>query len=309
MITTVTLNAAIDKTYVLSDFQLGKVSRIGQIHAVAGGKGINAARVLHQLGIRTLATGFVGGSNGDFILKNLDQQQISHDFVKVDDESRICLNIMNASNGESTELLEKGPLITEQQLAEFRQKIVLLGQQSRIVIFSGSIPAGLSTSVYAELIEALRKTNAAVFLDTSGDGLIHGLKAAPFFMKPNEDEIAQLTGKRPENETELVQSLHQLADSGIECASVSLGASGSMTVYKGTIYRVRVPSIEALNPVGSGDAYVAGMAAGIYQELPIEDCLRLAAACGTANALSAHAGFVKREDVDAFLKQIEIVQL
>lgn len=304
MITTVTLNAAIDKTYHLSSFQAGTVMRTKEESAEAGGKGVNVARVIKQLGLESLATGFVGGNNGAFIEKELDRKGISHDFVHVDGESRLCLNFIDLSNGQSTEILEQGPFIKPDQIVELQGKLLKLAQKSSILIFSGSVPRGVPVSIYAELIRAVRETEAIVFLDTSGESLRSGIKGMPFFIKPNADEIAQIAGRPIEGETGLIRQVKQLMSQGVDCVTVSLGAGGSITGYKNEIFRVAFPPIEAINPVGSGDAYLAGMAAGMHEKKPFEECLRLASACGTSNALSPRAGYVDIEQVQSLMKQV-----
>lgn len=306
LITTVTLNAAIDKTYYMEKFPLGKVSRVSTMISVPGGKGINVARVAHQLGGEVLATGFVGGSNGSYIVKELGKSGISSDFVEVEGESRLCLNMIDQSESTSTELLEPGPVITEQQIAEMKAKIGLLAAKSAIVAFSGSLPKGAPASLYAELIGIAKAAGAQAFLDTSGDALLEGVRAKPIFIKPNEDEVEKLIGRKLEKESDVYGGIHQLMEQGIACVVVTLGASGSVAGFDGQLYRVRAPQIEAVNAVGSGDSFVAGMAVAIASEQPFQQAIRLATACGTANALNVQAGDVRSDDVKWLIEQVQI---
>lgn len=306
LITTVTLNAAIDKTYVLDAFPLGKVSRVSEMISVPGGKGINVARVVSQLGGLVKATGFVGGSNGDYIVKELVKSGIDNDFVQVEGESRLCLNMIDKTAGTSTELLEPGPVITERQIEAMKQKVMQLAAGSSIVAFSGSLPKGAPSALYAELVAAAKSQGAKAFLDTSGEALVEGVKAKPYFIKPNEDEIDKLLGRKPEGEADLHAGIRQLMEGGVECVVVTLGASGSIAGYGGRLYRIRAPRIEAINPVGSGDSFVAGMAFAVAAGEPVEQALRLATASGTANALNAQAGDVRLEDVRRLLAEVHI---
>lgn len=306
LITTVTLNAAIDKTYMMETFPLGKVSRVAEMISVPGGKGINVARVAGQLGGAVKATGFVGGSNGDYIVKQLTKAGIANDFVEVDGESRLCLNMIDKSTGTSTELLEPGPIPSASHIEAMKEKVKELAAKSAIVAFSGSLPKGVPATLYAELVEIAKAQGAKPFLDTSGDALIEGVRAKPFFIKPNEDEIDKLLGRKPERETELYSAVMRLTEQGIGCVVVSLGANGSLAGSGGKLYRIRAPRIEAVNPVGSGDSFVAGMAVALASGEPIEQALRLATASGTANALNAQAGHVIPEDVRRLLAQVRI---
>lgn len=309
LITTVTLNAAIDKTYYLRNFPLGKVSRIDSMLSLPGGKGINVARVIRQLGGESFATGYIGGYNGMFIERELAKQGIPYDFVKVSGESRICLNIIQTDEKSSTELLEPGPTITSEEVETMKRKVCELARRSRIVAFSGSIPTGIPNNIYADLIEVVKAEGAMSFLDTSGDAFLQGVLAKPYFIKPNEDEIQKILGKPVKRESDLFESIRNLMRQGIACVAVSLGAVGAVAGFDGLLYRIKPPAIEILNTVGCGDAFVAGMAVAMAENKPIEECLRLATASGTANALTVEGGNVRSEDVGMLLEQVEIVRI
>jgi tagatose 6-phosphate kinase len=309
MITTVTLNAAIDKTYYVTRFKLGGSHRASQMFAEAGGKGINVARTLFQLGLDPIATGFLGGNNGAFIEKELDRVGIKQDFVHVAEESRICLNIIDETDSSSTEVLESGPAITADELELLRLKVAQQAEQTKWIVFSGSLPKGLPPSTYAELIDLARKKEAHIFLDTSGEALRLSIPAKPFFIKPNEKEIAELTGKVAASVEELCLSIQAIINQGIACVTVSLGEKGSITGYQGKLYRATVPQLQIVNTVGCGDAFVAGMVAGFSRQEPIEACIRLAAATGTANALSQQAGYVRPEDVEHIQTIVRIEEI
>jgi tagatose 6-phosphate kinase len=306
MITTVTLNAAIDKTYYLPQFQLGTVSRVKQMLAVPGGKGINVARVIHQLGERVLTTGFIGGSNGQFIKSELQKLGIDYDFVDIQGESRLCLNIIDESDQSSTEILEPGPTIQIKDIEAIKERVRKLSQKSKVITFSGSVPNGTPNDVYAELIQIAKSEGAKVLLDTSGDALVKAIKAQPFLIKPNEHEVEIIIGRKIERESDLYNSILQLLQSGIECVVVSLGGKGSVVGYKGELHRITAPQISAVNTVGCGDSFVAGMAYGVAKGRTIMECLRLATAVGSANALTVQAGFVRKEDVESLLPLVEI---
>jgi len=308
-ITTVTLNAAIDKTYYVPSFETGKISRIPQMFAFPGGKGINVARVLSQLGNDVVASGFVAGSNGDFIERALDEQGIAHDFVRAAGESRLCLNIIDQSTGSSTELLEPGPTIDAAQTEAMRLKIRELAKQSRIVIFSGSVPKGIEPGIYAELVGIAKAEGATVFLDSSNEALLRGIEAKPFMIKPNEDEMAALLRSSGTSPEDVEDGIRKLLERGLGLVAVSLGAEGAVVGFEGSLYRVTIPRIEAVNTVGCGDSFVAGMASGFAAGEPIERCLALAAAAGSANALMMEAGNVRPDDVQRLLEQVSVTKL
>ncbi|MCU6795092.1 1-phosphofructokinase family hexose kinase [Paenibacillus sp. WQ 127069] len=312
MITTVTLNAAIDKTYYIPNFPLGQVSRVRQMYAEPGGKGINVARVIQQLGYPVLASGIIGGHNGRFIEQKLDAQGIKHDFVQIEEESRLCLNMIDESNGSSTEVLEQGPWISAETWQLFQAKLAGLAAQSRIVCFSGSLPQGVPTDGYAQLIRIVKQAGALAFLDTSGTALLQGVGAQPDFVKPNEDEVTTVLGAFNEGNAEdqpdidRAEGLLRLQQQGIPRVTVSLGAAGSISAYEGALYRVQGPPIQVVNTVGCGDSFVAGMAMATAQNLTFPTCLQYASAVASANALTERAGYVHLHDVERLQTEITV---
>jgi tagatose 6-phosphate kinase len=303
------LNAAIDKTYYVNQFKLGGSHRATQVFAEAGGKGINVARTLMQLEANPYAMGFLGGNNGAFIEKELLRVGIKHDFVTIAEESRICLNIIDESANTSTEILESGPTISPAELEQLRLKVIQQAKQSKWIVFSGSLPKGLHPTFYGELTELARKEGAQIFLDTSGEALRSSISAKPFFIKPNEKEIAELTDNAASSEDQICRNIQALHNQGIACVTVSLGEKGSITGYKGKLYKAAIPPMQIVNTVGCGDAFVAGMVAGFSKQEPIEACILEATAAGTANALTQQAGYVRLEDVKRISALITIQEI
>jgi tagatose 6-phosphate kinase len=309
MITTVTLNAAIDKTYYLDEFNIGQVKRVQSMRAVAGGKGINVARVIRQLGYKSFIIGFAGGHNGQFIRSALDIQSLRHEFVEVPGESRVNLNIIEHQMGTSTEILELGPTIEGPQITKFIEILKNAARQSKVVVLSGSLPPGLPVQFYKTLIEIIQQEGSLAILDTSGEALNEGMKAKPFMIKPNEEELKVIAGQEINTEADLFNIVRGIMEQGIVCVAVSLGAKGSYVGYKGNIYRVHAPDIEAVNPVGCGDSFTAGFAVSLERGLSIEECLLTATAAGTANAMTAEAGNVKMEDYLHFFMESRVTKI
>lgn len=306
MITTVTLNAAIDKTYSVKSFEMDRVSRVSDMIAVPGGKGINVARVARLLGEPVTAAGFVAGFNGQFIRSGLDTEGIPHDFTEVPGESRLCLTVLDADNGTQTELLEPGPAIAESSLQSLKEKVKALAGRSTHVCFSGSLPLGCPPTLYAELITLAKDAGAEAVLDASGDALAAGLEAMPLLIKPNEHEIVRLLGRPASSDDELAACIRELMQRGIRHVVVSLGARGALAGSGGRVRRVAIPAIRAVNPVGSGDAMVAGMVTALRRGSGDADAVRFGAACGTANALQMQAGVVTAEDVERIYRSVTV---
>ncbi|MDE5125424.1 1-phosphofructokinase [Paenibacillus larvae] len=309
MITTVTLNAAVDKTYQVPEFREGSLHRIPEMSMLAGGKGNNVARVTATLGEPVIATGFLAGHTGKLIEKLLEEDGIRHEYMFVPGESRTCITIVDPRNSRQTELLESGPVIQEEHLNKMKQKIRQLAVRSSFVIFSGSLPSGCSPSAYVDLIRTAKEEGARVILDTSGEALEQSLAGLPDLIKPNEHEVAKLAGRSISSEVDILTSITSLNQRGIRHVVVSLGDNGALAGIDGSLYRVHLPKINMVNAVGSGDSMVAGMAIALMKEYSPEEVLKLGCACGSANALHMQAGRVQADEVYELQANIKVERL
>lgn len=308
MILVINLNASVDKRYKMKDLIKGEVMRASEVDNTPGGKGIHVANVATILGEDCIATGYLGGKSGEFISEKLQDYGIKQDFVQVTGETRSCLAIITES-GAQTEILEPGPTVTPEEQEAFLAKYKELLSKASVVAASGSMPKGLPGDFYGQLISLAHKAGKPFLLDTSGEALIQGIKAQPYFVKPNNDEIKVLVGAELRSDEDIVHVLKKFMEDGIKLPVISLGAQGSMAGYNQHVYKITVPKIQCKNPVGSGDSFVAGIAVGIERGMAIEDVLSLGAACGTANAMEDESGFVRKEVVEELFPQIKIQQI
>lgn len=308
MILLINLNASVDKRYKMKDLIKGEVMRAAEVDNTPGGKGIHVANVATILGEDCIATGYLGGKSGEFISEKLQDYGIKQDFVQVAGETRSCLAIIT-DTGAQTEILEPGPTVTQEEQEAFLAKYQELLSKATVVAASGSMPKGLPGDFYGQLINLARKAGKPFLLDTSGEALIQGIKAQPYFVKPNNDEIKVLVGAELRSDEDIVHVLQKFMEDGIKLPVISLGAQGSMAGYNQHVYKITVPKIQCKNPVGSGDSFVAGIAVGIERGMAIEDVLSLGAACGTANAMEDESGFVRKEVVEELFTQIKIQQI
>ncbi len=286
---TVTLNAAIDKRYDVRTVALGRVQRVDRVLASAGGKGLNVARGATLCGQRVLATGFVAGFAGGFITAGVAAEGIGDEFVRVDGESRTCINIIDDA-GTSTEFLEPGVTVTPADLAALQRRFVALLPQVDVVTLSGSAPSGCPADVYAPLIRAARDAGRPVILDTSGAALAEGLLAAPSVAKPNREELAALVGAELPVLPDVIAAARTLCAGGTGCIVVSLGSEGALAVTAASVLRVRAPRVTAVNPVGCGDVLVGGLASGLARGLAMPDALALAVRVSAAAAAHPETG-------------------
>ena len=302
MILTVTLNAAIDKRYVMEKFQQGRVNRVKECVYVPGGKGLNVSKPAAIAGAEVVATGFLGGYAGRYIEETLKPFGVKTAFYYVQAESRSCINIWDEQGHVQTEILEPGFTLT-------REHFKSLVQKADVITMSGSVPRGLDENVYQSLVKICKDAGKRSILDTSGRFLMRGIEAGPTMIKPNLDEIRMLTGKSCKKLEEVIEAAKEIHAGGVEIVAVSLGEKGSFVVCNEGVFRAKVPKIGAVNTVGCGDSMVAGFALGLAQGLPIEETLRLASAISVASALREETGFFAKEDMEQIYPQTQICKL
>ena len=305
MILVVNLNASVDKRYKISEVTKGSVMRASHVDNTPGGKGIHVANVVTILKEDCIATGFLGGKTGEFIEEKLNEYNIRQDFVKIQGDTRECIAIIT-DDLTQTEILEPGPEVKISEQDEFIKKYTELIKDSDIIVASGSLPRNIPKDFYGKLIKMANDLGKKFLLDTSGDLLKEGIKAKPFFIKPNKDEIEALTGRKIESVEDAIAERKEFHRQGIELVVISLGSDGSVAGYNNKFYKVNVPKVNAVNPVGSGDSYVGGIAVALQRGYNIEDMLKYASACGTANALEEETGFVNKNTVEDLFNQISI---
>ena len=305
MILTVTANPTIDRVYFIDGFEIGKVHRIKRFSRSAGGKGINVARVARIIGQDVAAMGFVGGYTGEFIQSEREKQGIKNLFTKIEGETRTCVNISDKS-GVSGEVLEEGPEILPEEERSFIKDYSKYVENYNIICVSGSLPRGLTGSFYTELIGIAREKGKKVVVDTSGKVLEEILRAKPYMVKPNQDEISALIDKKVVTEDHLKEALFYLFEKGVEVPFISLGKDGAAAMIEGKCYKFIIPDVKVVNAVGSGDSTVAGIAAGLDMGYSVENAIKLGMAAGVANTQFEQTGIVTKELVKQFFSQIKV---
>ena len=306
MILTVTLNTSIDKLYLMTGIKPETVMRVKEVHNTAGGKGLNVSRIAGKLGEEVAATGFVGGFNGKYLESLVDTPLVRCAFTHVDAETRSCINCWDLSDGKSTEYLEPGAPVTGKDVARFLADFDRELPSADVVTISGSIPKGAPEEIYNDLIRRCRKASIPVLIDTSGARLIAAVKENPSFIKPNEDEIAQLTGRSFSAREEAVRALMDLHESGIPYVVLSLGAEGALLACDKGVFHGKPPRITPRNTVGCGDSMVAGFAVGFARHLSMAETFRMALAVSAASALSLFTGDFSPADYDRLYPEVSI---
>lgn len=309
MITTVTLNASIDKAYHMTQkIENGTVMRVAKTYNTAGGKGLNVARVVKLCGIETKAIGLVGGYNGKYLESLLDKDEIPYEFVHIKGETRSCINILDPRYG-STEYLEGGCDVTSEEETTFLKKFPEMIKDSEIVTISGSAPNGMGKDVYQKIIKIVKDLGKKVILDTSGEYLEKGIKSLPTMVKPNEDEIELLFNIKIQDQSDVIKYAKKIYEAGIPYVVISLGGEGALLVCEKGIFHGKPPILDVANTVGCGDSMVAAFAVGLEKNMEPEEILKYAIAVASANALSPDTGRFNPVDRDEIIQNVEVMKL
>lgn len=305
MILALNLNCSLDKIYTVPSLKYGGVVRAQATYNTAGGKGLHVSNICRIMGEDYVVSGFLGGHIGELIKDILQKNGYRHDFQKIAGETRSCINI-GTPDGKQTEILEGGPEISREEKVSFLAQYAELLDKADIVVGSGSLLKGLEKTFYGQLIEMARSKGRKFLLDASGETLEKSLPYKPFMIKPNKDEIEALTGRKVRTLADGIREVMNFADMGIELPIVSLGSEGAVACWQGKAYYVKPPVFKAINAVGSGDSFVAGIAIGLQRNYGMEELLRLAAACGTANVLEQESGCVNLAKVEEIMAQTTV---
>ena len=263
MVTTVTINPAVDKTYVVDKLVLEDVNRAKRIIYNAGSKGINVSRVLKQAGERSVVLGFVGGKNGEMLLSELATEGVEQRLVKVKGNTRLNVKIMDKSTGNVTEINEMGTPVSESEYEEFirvyREEI----KNTDAVVVSGSILPEIYKKVYYELIKYAKLENKTTFLDCGGPLLYDGILASPDYVKPNIYEFEDMLNKRNLTDEQIVEEARKIISRhGVKYFVVTKGADGAVAVSENESFKIIPPKLVPVSTVGAGDAFLAGLCNG-----------------------------------------------
>jgi tagatose 6-phosphate kinase len=306
---TITVNPAIDKTYMVNRFEKGKIGRISKVLEIPGGKGLNVLRVLHQLGYPAMGTGFLGGHAGKWIMEQLNERSLPNDFYWISGQTRSTLTIHETETNHLTELLEPGPFINEEDAAEFLPFVERLSEDAEFVTISGSLTQGLPVDYYAKVVQCVRKSSARACVDTSGKALSHVLKSKPYLIKINDLEFADWLETKTVTEEQMINGMQKLRGFGCEMAVITCGKKGSYACSDEGVWFVTTPTIDTVNTVGSGDAFFAGLVGGLANALSLKEALKLASAAGASNAKHQGAGRIDPNEIPALLEQINVTKL
>lgn len=306
MIYTVTLNPALDKTVEIPGMALDTVNRITSMRTDPGGKGINVSKVIAKLGGESCAVGILGGESGRTLLAALEREGLRTHFRFVEGQTRTNLKIIDRALHTNTDINEPGLTVSPADLDALLRDLLGMVREGDIVVLAGSLPQGAPQDTYRVWTAACREKGARVCLDADGVLLAEGLKAAPYLIKPNEDELSRLVGHRLTDTDELIAEGRRLLKGGVTRVVISLGERGALYLRGNEVLYAEGLSVPVGSTVGAGDSVVAALAYADSLGMSDEDAVRLSTATGAANVMCSGTQPAEREAVEKLLPQVKI---
>jgi len=270
------------------------------------GKSVNVAKVLKALGERPVAAGFLGGDRGEQLRAELEARGIELGFVKVAGRTRQCTTLLDTTAGTQTELVEESQPVAAADYDELMRIIRLRVKGCRAVVMSGTITPGGPVDLYFQGTCMAREIGAFTVVDAQGAALLEALRAKPGLVKPNRSELAATLGRELKEEAAVMSAMRELCERGAQRVVVTAGRNPALAFDRQRWWRVHAPRIDAVNPIGSGDAFAAGLVWRLLRGEDLGEACRWASAVGAANALTLLAGEVRRDDVELLAEKARV---
>lgn len=300
MIYTVTLNPSVDLIVDLEDFELGKLNRMMNDMKVPGGKGITVSRVLSRLGMPSVATGFAGGFTGEYIKDWLRREDITPEFIEVDDDSRINVKLLHQMQ---TPINGKGPNVSLQEVQEFLYYMSRV-QEGDIVIMSGTIPPNVDSDIYDRLIYICKANKAQFVVDAPPKRLLRHLTQKPLLIKPNLMDLSIMFQKPISTREDIIFYGKKTLEMGARFSLISLGELGGMLFTEDHIYETERIRGHYVNSEGSRDAMIAGFISTFIRTADPRESFLMATAAASATAFTKD--LARREQIDKLKDEIVV---
>lgn len=294
---------------VFRNFTLDEVNRAETTLDGAAGKSINVAKVLKALGENPIATGFIGGDRGTLVESALKQRAIETEFVKIALETRQCTTVIDESAGTITELVQESDAVTKGKYRELMEVVRKWAERCRAIVISGTLTPRAPTDFYRRCTQIATECGLLSVVDAKGPPLVEALKARPGVVKPNRSELAATVGYELKTDTDLMSAMRQLNERGALRVIVTSGKEPTLAFDGQQFWRIHAPKIAAVNAIGSGDAFTAGLVWQLLRGADLGEACRWASATGAANALTIMAGEVRRKDVQRLSGEVKVEEI
>ncbi len=297
---------ALQRVMVFPRVSIGEVNRARQTREGIAGKSINVAKVLHALGGRPHALSFVGGPGGEAVRRELAARKISSDLIELPTPVRLCVTVIDEASGQVTELVEESRPVEAGMFEQFLRRVQRRLPGCRAAVMSGTIASGGPADLYARCVHVAREAGALAVVDATGKALELALEARPDVVKPNRNELATTVGTPLPDEPSVWAAMRELGQRGAARVVVTSGKKPVQAWDGSRAWRITVPEVKAINPIGSGDAFTAGLTLHLIRGDDLGEACRWGTAAGAANALTPLAGELDRAEVDRLARDIKV---
>lgn len=305
MILTLTINPAVDRTFQVDRLVFEDRAYIISQSQVAGGRGLNASRVIHSFGAKTFAILTAGGESGATIQELLKEDGFRSEVVPIRNRSRTNLTISD-KQGLTVKLNEPGPSLDASELDALKKALEARIGKAKWLMICGSLPPGVPSHFYNDVIQMARERGVNSLLDTDGDALLHGLEAHPTVVTPNHQEAERLLSRALVTRSQFIEAVQLIKAMGAESVVMSLGSRGVMAANGQELLEAIPPRIDALCPIGAGDALAAAFVWAIERKRPFADAIRWGVAAGTASAELPGMAFADLEQTKRTYKHVVV---
>lgn len=309
-VVTVTLNPAIDQTLIIPDFAAGKVNRVKTSSTKPGGKGVNVAATLADVGVHAGVTGFLGDDNSEIFETFFSQKKIGNHFIKVKGVTRTGLKILDSVNHVTTDINFPGLSPRPTHFDALKKAIDHLAETGcNWFVISGSLPPSLPATACLELVHLLKKKKRNVVLDTSDEPFRLGIQAVPTIVKPNRHELATYAGHPLPTREAVIEEAQKLLERGVEMVVVSMDKDGALFLTRSEAVFARPPNVQVNSTVGAGDAMVAGIMAAQLRNLPLAQCALMATAFSLDLLTKTSQELTSRSSIKLWMKEVTVEKI
>ncbi|MBN8595680.1 MAG: 1-phosphofructokinase family hexose kinase [Anaerolineae bacterium] len=309
MIFCITPNPALDITMVVPDFTLAQVQRSRHTVVAAGGKGINVARAIQNLGGEPICGGFLGGHTGDRIVDLMHDEDLPHVWTFIKAETRTCCIVADTTSGKATVINDYGPTVSDADWEHFIHDVKHTAEGKSCICFSGSLPPGSPMDQFVGLVRDLSTIGHTIWVDTSGKSLQAMIGIPGIGIKVNDDEAGAILGRTLATPDDCAGAAAEFVQHGASGVAITLGARGAVYADPHGAWLAVPPAVKVMDAVGSGDSFLAGLVVGITRPMPGNEALAYATAAGTANAMSVGGGAFTRAEFESVLVETQVTRL
>ena len=304
MIVTLTINPTIDRVISVDRLAFEDRAYINSTYQSPGGRGINASCVVHSFGGQTLALFISGGETGNR-LQELLRGCVPFEIVPVAREIRTNLTITDR-HGLTVNLNEKGPELGKAEIALVEGAVRSALPKADWLMICGSVPPGVPDTFYGKLVAMARKKKVNTLLHADGEALRHGIEEKPTVVTPNHQEAERLLGRTLLTRTHYLEAAQRIRSMGAESVVLSLGSRGAVGAFAGGMWEALPPRVDAVCPIGAGDALSAAYVWSMQKKSDAGEALRWGVAAGTASARLPGMKFATLEQTRDVHEQVEM---